>query len=200
MQRTMRIAVFASGQGTTLSAILDAINAGSVRAVIALVVSNNADSGALTKAKAAGLHALHLSRMTHPDAAELDHAVRRALDANDIDIIVLAGYMRKIGSETLAHYAGRIINTHPSLLPKYGGQGMYGRRVHEAVLESGDVESGVSVHLVDGEYDTGTVIAQAKVAVEPNDTPESLEVKVRTLERAFLCGVLQDLAVGAITL
>lgn len=195
---TIRIAVFASGEGTTLSAILDAISAGSFRAVVALVLSNNADSAALNKAEAAGVPALHLSRMTHPDATALDHAIREALDANEIDIVVLAGYMRKIGPETLAHYAGRIINTHPSLLPRHGGKGMFGHRVHEAVLASGDLESGVSVHMVDGEYDSGRVIAQSKIPVDPKDTPESLEAKVRALERRFLCEVLQRITVGSI--
>lgn len=196
----MRIAVFVSGEGTTLSSILEATNAGTVSARVALVVSNNANSGALTKAEAAGVRTLHASRATHPDPAALDHAVREALDTNAIDVVVLAGYMRKIGTETLAHYAGRIINTLPSLLPRHGGRGMYGRRVYEAVLHSGDSQSGVSIHLVDDEYDTGRVIAQAKVAVEQEDTVETLEVKVRALERRFLCNVLHDIATGTISL
>jgi phosphoribosylglycinamide formyltransferase 1 len=196
----MRIAMFASGEGTTLAAILEAIDAGFLAARVALVVSNNADSGALTKAKNAGVQWLHLSRMTHPDPADLDHGIREALDVNQIDVVVLAGYLRKIGPETLSHYASRIINTHPSLLPKHGGQGMYGRRVHEAVLQSGDTESGVSVHLVDGEYDAGRVIAQTKILVDPEETLETLDMKVRALERRFLCEVLQDIALGKIAL
>lgn len=196
----MRIAVFASGEGTTLDAILAAIRSGSLAARVVLVVVNNVGCGALRLARAEEVPTAYLSRTTHPEPADLDHAIRSALDAAKVDVIVLAGYMRKIGPETLQHYAGRIINTHPSLLPRHGGQGMYGRRVHEAVLSSGDALSGASVHLVDDEYDTGGVVAQATVPVIANETVESLEAKVREREKSLLCEVLQRIASGQLRL
>lgn len=192
----MRVAIFASGEGTTLGAILDAIRERALRAEVVLVLANNAGCGALSRARASGIRAVHLSRETHPEPAELDHAIRTTLDSARVDMVVLAGYMRKIGAETLQHYAGRILNTHPSLLPRHGGQGMYGRRVHESVLASRDTTTGVSVHLVGAEYDTGFVVAQAEVSVADDETIDSLESKVRALERRFICKVLQGIATG----
>ena len=111
------------------------------------------------------------------------------------EIVVLAGYMRKIGPRTLRAFHGRILNTHPALLPKFGGQGMYGLHVHRAVLAAGDAVTGASVHWVDADYDTGDVIAQREVAVEPGDTPETLAARVQTAERALLVDVLRRLSV-----
>ena len=196
----MRLAVFASGEGTTLAAILEAARLRELHASVALVLSNNRESGALSKASAAGVPIAHMSRVTHPDPAALDQAMCAVLDAEMIDVIVLAGYMRKIGPETLKQYGGLIINTHPSLLPKHGGHGMYGQRVHEAVLAAGDTESGVSVHLVDAQYDAGSVVAQEKVPVVEGETVGTLEAKIRALERRFLCKVLQDIAIGRVQL
>ena len=196
----MRIAVLASGEGTTLQAILDAIRAGTLSAEVSFVLSNNRDSGALSKAQSAGLPSLHISRATHPDERALDLAMCKALEDARTDVVVTAGYMRKIGPKTLKRFAGVIVNTHPSLLPKYGGPGMYGRRVHEAVLESGDAESGVSVHLVDAEYDSGPIIAQIRLELSPGETVDTLEAKVRAAERNFLCEVLQQVAKGEVKL
>lgn len=196
----MRIAIFASGVGTTLDAILGSIRSNALPAEVALVVVNNAGCGALKRAQAAGIPTAYLSRMTHAEPEELDHAIRTALDAARADVVVLAGYMRKLGPETLQYYAGRIVNTHPSLLPRHGGHGMYGRRVHEAVMASGDTVTGISVHLVDGEYDTGPIIAQAQVAIVDGETVDSLEAKVREHEKRFLCEVLREIADGRIRL
>jgi len=196
----MRIAVLASGKGTTLQSIIDAVHSRTLNAEIAVVISNNRNSGALGRAQANGLPTAHLSGITHPDFAELDRAICGALVASRSDVVVLAGYMKKIGPLTLAHFSGAILNTHPSLLPRHGGQGKYGRRVHEAVLASGDLETGVSVHLVDAEYDAGPVLAQTKVPVERNETVQALEVRVQILERQFLCETLQRIASGALVL
>ena len=190
----MRIAVLASGEGTTLQCIIDAVHSHTLNAEIALVISNNKISGALGRARASGLPAVHLSGITHPDYAELDRAICSALVASRSDVVVLAGYIKKIGPLTLDRFSGAVLNTHPSLLPRHGGRGMYGRRVYEAVIASGDLETGVSVHLVDAEYDTGRVIAQTRLPVERNDTVQTLEVRVRSLERQFLCETLQRIA------
>ncbi len=132
----------------------------------------------------------HLSSKTHPRKEDLDAAILSSLRDREVELVVLVGYMKHLGPATLDHYRGRIINIHPSLLPKYGGQGKYGMHVHEAVLASGDRESGVSIHLVNGEYDAGAVIAQKIVPVEPDDTPESLAARVLTHEHQFLVETL----------
>lgn len=187
------LAVFASGEGTTLTALVDAAGCGALDADVTLVVSNNRDSGALRRARDCGLRFRHLSSLTHPDPCDLDRTMAGELESADVEWIVLAGYMKKIGPEVLARYDRRIINTHPALLPKFGGIGMYGRRVHEAVLRAGDRVTGVSVHLVTAQYDEGPVIAQLEVPVLPGDTVESLAGRVQAHEREFLVQTLQHL-------
>ena len=192
----MKIGVLASHEGTTLQAVLDACATGRIPAQVVLVVSNNAGSGALRRARTAGVPALHLSSTTHPDPESLDRALLQALRAQAVDLVLLAGYMKKLGPLTLAAFPGRILNTHPALLPRFGGQGLYGAHVHRAVLAAGERESGASIHWVDGEYDTGPVIAQVRVPVEPGDTPESLAARVQAAERTLLVKVLDELARG----
>lgn len=140
----MRIAVFGSHEGTTLQAIIDACAAGTLPARIAVVISNNRDSGVIRRAHAAGIPVYHLSSRTHPEPADLDEAISRALDEHGADLVVLAGYMRLLGERTLRRFRGRILNTHPALLPKFGGKGMYGSRVHEAVLAAGEPTTGAT--------------------------------------------------------
>jgi len=178
-----RIAVCASGGGSNLQALLDRLGPDAPAAVV-LVLSDRADAGALDRARAAGVAA---EVMSHPsDAAEwLDR-----LGAREIDLVVLAGYLKLVPAPVVAAYAGRMINIHPALLPKFGGRGMYGRRVHEAVLASGDAESGATVHLVDEEFDHGTVLAQARVSVEPDDTPDSLARRILDQEHRLLPAVV----------
>src|SRR5215470_16251913 len=129
---TMRIGVLASHEGTTLQALLDAVAQRRITACVAIVISNNRDSGALRRAQASGVPAVRLSSATHPDAEELDRAILDALTNAQVDVVLLAGYMKKVGARVLHAYRGRILNTHPALLPKFGGEGMYGGRVHEA--------------------------------------------------------------------
>ena len=112
-----------------------------------------------------GVRTAHLSSATHADAGALDHAISNTLDQANVDLVVLVGYMKRLGPVTLARFANRMINTHPSLLPKYGGSGFFGRRVHDAVIANGDTESGATVHWVTGDYDSGPIIAQARVPV-----------------------------------
>lgn len=140
-----KIAVLASGEGTTLQAIMDTCK-------VVLVISNNSDSGALRRARQINVPGIVVEETADPDLKMLT-----ILESSGADLVVLAGYMQKVGPQTLKAYQGRIINTHPSLLPKHGGKGMYGRRVHQAVLDNGDTETGVTIHHVTDDYDTGTL-------------------------------------------
>jgi phosphoribosylglycinamide formyltransferase 1 len=194
----MRLAVLASGGGTTLQAVLDAVAAGTIRGAVTVVIGNNSGARALERARAADVPALHLSTATHGDG--LDAAIAAALRAHGADYVLLAGYMRKLGPQVLAEFAGRILNTHPALLPKFGGRGMFGRHVHEAVIAAREKESGATVHLVDAEYDTGRIVAQQTVPVSPGDTAETLERRVQRAEKELLIDVLSRLADGELRL
>ena len=196
----MNIGFLASHNGSNMQAIIDACKTGALRASPAVVISNNSGSGALARAKQEGIPWYYLSSKTHPNPQELDQAIRDAMLEHAVDLIVLAGYMKKLGPRTLSLFAGRILNIHPALLPKFGGKGMYGMLVHEAVIASGETESGVSIHIVDAEYDTGPVIAQACVPVEPMDTPETLAVRVLRREHTFFVETLQKIVTGEIML
>jgi phosphoribosylglycinamide formyltransferase-1 len=196
----MRLGVLASHEGTTLQAILDACADGRLPASVAVVISNNRESGSMRRATAAGVPALHLSRATHPDPAALDAAIRSALVTAGVDLVFLAGYMRKLGPLVLEAFAGRILNTHPALLPQFGGAGMFGSHVHEAVLRAGAAESGATIHVVDSEYDTGRIVAQRRVPVQPGDTAETLAARVQAAERALVVDTLARVAQGRLAL
>lgn len=190
----MRIAVLASHGGSILQAVIDATERGELPAEVVVVISNNSGSGALERAHHHGIPTRHLSSVTHPDPGDLDTSLAEALAGADVDWVLLAGYMKKLGPKTLSRYRNRILNTHPALLPKFGGRGLYGRRVHAAVLGAGDTESGATVHLVTEQYDTGPVLKQTRVPVEPGDTPETLEERVKTAERVLVVETLRELA------
>jgi phosphoribosylglycinamide formyltransferase-1 len=194
----MNLGFLASHNGSNMQAIIDACKSGALQANPAVVISNNAAAGALARAEREAIPRCHLSAKTHPSPELLDQAILGALLAHGVDIVVLAGYMKKLGEKTLARYAGAILNVHPALLPKFGGQGMYGIRVHEAVLAAGEAESGATIHLVDGEYDTGAVVAWEKVPVLPGDTPQTLAERVLKTEHATFPRVLQKIALGEI--
>jgi phosphoribosylglycinamide formyltransferase-1 len=196
----MNIGFLASHDGSNMQAITDACKTGALQAFPAVVISNNSESGAIARAEKEGIPWFYLSGKTHPNPQELDQAILDVMLAHAVDLIVLAGYMKKIGPKTLAHYSGRILNIHPALLPKFGGKGMYGMRVHEAVIAAGETESGVSIHLVDAEYDTGPVIGQACLPVEPTDTPETLAARILQLEHSFFAETLQKIVTGEVTL
>jgi phosphoribosylglycinamide formyltransferase 1 len=179
------VAVLASGGGTNLQALLDALRVSGV-ARVTRVISNRADAPALERARRTGAAALAL---TDPaDAAELLAAL------GDAQLVVLAGYLKLVPAPVVARYRWRMINIHPALLPEFGGPGMYGHRVHAAVLASGARESGATVHYVDEQYDRGPVIARARVPVEPGDTPETLAARVLTAEHRLLPRVVLELA------
>lgn len=196
----MNIGFLASHNGSNMQAIIDACKSGILQAAPALVISNNAGSGALVRAQRESIPACHLSSLTHPSAELLDQAILDALLAHNIDIVVLAGYMKKLGDRVLQHYAGAILNVHPALLPKFGGQGMYGIKVHEAVLAAGETESGATIHLVTEEYDAGAIIAQETVPVLADDTPQSLAERVLKIEHGLFSSVLQKIVLGELSI
>lgn len=196
MDVTFAVAVLASHHGSNLRALHEASTAVGSGFNVALVISNNRGSGALEYAREHDIAALLLSRNTYPDQLDLDEAMRAALVQHSIRLVVTAGYLKKIGPRTLEAFEGRIINIHPALLPKYGGQGMYGAAVHEAVLDSGDQVTGASVHHVTAHYDEGPVIGAQEVAVEAGDTVESLSSRVLEAEHRLLPAVVKRLAAG----
>ena len=192
----LRIGVLASHEGTNFQAIAQACQAGELNAKIALLISNNARARVIARAKQFNVPALHLSSVTHRDPLLLDLAIRDALIQHDVELVVLAGYMKKLGSALIEKFKDRIINVHPSLLPKYGGAGYYGGAVHQAVIDAGDKQTGASVHLVDGEYDTGQVLQQEKITVQPNDNAETLADRLRPVEHQLLISVIDRFSKG----
>lgn len=181
----VRIAVLVSGGGTNLQALLDALH-GSPVARVARVISNRPEAGALDRARRTAVPTTVLRDPTDP--AELLAAL------HDADLVVLAGYLKLVPAPVVTRFRGRMINIHPALLPDFGGPGMYGHHVHEAVLASGAKESGATVHFVDESFDRGAIIAQERVRVEPGDTPDSLAARVRAAEHRLLPRVVLDLA------
>lgn len=196
----MNLGFLASHRGSNMQALVDAARDGRLHATPRVVISNNGDAEALARARRESLPAYHLSGKTHPDPERLDEAIRDTLASHDVDLVILAGYLKKLGPTTLARYRGRVINVHPALLPKYSGTGMYGDRVHEAVLASGDQETGITVHVVDEEYDHGPIVAQCRVPVLERDTVASLSQRVLEREHRFLVEVVEQIATGALTL
>lgn len=183
------LVVFASGNGTTLQAIIDAINEKRLLANIALVVSNNPNAYALERARKANIQTYIIKEK---DDDKVDDELANVLSTINVDLIVLAGYLKLIGSKLIKKYT--IINTHPSLLPKYGGKGMYGMNVHRAVIAAKENFSGVTLHYVNNEYDKGNIIMQSVVKVLPTDSPESLASKVQAAEKIQLIEALKSFA------
>jgi phosphoribosylglycinamide formyltransferase-1 len=194
----LKLGFLASGNGSSARAIIGAIRAGSLAAEARLVVSNNRSAPALAFAAEAGVPALAIATQADPEAA--DARLAEEMVSHGVELIVLSGYLRQLGPRTLGRYAGRILNIHPGPLPDFGGHGMYGRRVHEAVIAAGAAESGICIHLVDAEYDRGPVIARRSVAVAPGDTAQTLEARVTALEPAFYVETLQRIAGGDLEL
>ncbi len=181
----VRVAVLVSGGGTNLQALLDTLHDSPI-ARIARVISSRPDAGALQRARRAGVPTTVLRDAGDP--AEVLSALAGA------QLVVLAGYLKLVHASVVARFRGRIINIHPALLPDFGGAGMYGRRVHEAVLASGAKESGATVHFVDEEFDRGAIIAQEKVPIEAGDTPDTLAARVLEAEHRLLPRVVLELA------
>jgi phosphoribosylglycinamide formyltransferase 1 len=195
-----QIGILASHHGSTLQAIIDACRTGSLTATLAVVITNNSQSGAAQRAQRYAIPWYHLSGQTHSTFETLDRTIGDTLKQHKVTLVLLAGYMKKLGLYTLEHFRGRVLNTHPALLPKFGGHGMYGARVHEAVLAAGEAVTGVSVHVVDAEYDKGPVVAQCEVPVLAGDTVDTLASRVQERERKFVVEVLQAIVEGRICL
>ncbi len=187
----MRIAVFASGNGTNLQAIIDASTKGDLPAEISLVVSNKADSYALKRANKHNIPAFYISSGDFDNRDNFVNSMKSKLEEERIDFIALAGYMRKIPPEIVTQFQHRITNIHPALLPSFGGKGMYCLRVHRTVLEYGCKVSGVTIHLVDNIFDHGPIIAQQCVQVLENDTPETLAERIMIQEHILYPKVLK---------
>jgi len=182
----LKLAVFISGGGTNLQALIDTCAKGTLKAEIKAVISNNSKAYGLDRARQAGLETFHISRIVYSDEEDYQNALMDVLEEFEIDLVVLAGYMKLLPSVVVKKYYGRIINIHPALLPKYGGKGMYGMKVHEAVLQSGDKFSGATVHMVDDKYDQGPILIQRRVPVQNGDTPETLAARVLEVEHQIL--------------
>lgn len=189
--KPLRVAVLASGSGSNLAALLDAINRGDLTAEIAVVISNRADAGALGIAQQQDIPALWISQEQCPSPEKLDRAFLSALAEHDVHLIALAGYLKKITPAIVRKYKNRILNIHPALLPAFGGKGMFGKHVHRAVLEYGCRVTGVTVHLIDEEYDTGPPVMQRCVPVEQHDTPETLAARVLEEEHRIYAEAIQ---------
>lgn len=172
------IAIFASGSGTNAEAIMDHF-ADSSCGRVALLLSNRADAYALRRAERFGVPVAVFSREEFCDP---DGKVAALLREHQIDFIVLAGFLWLVPHYLTDIYAGRIVNIHPALLPKFGGRGMYGDNVHRAVIDSGEAESGITIHMVNEKYDSGDILFQASVPVAADDTPDSLAAKIHVLE------------------
>ena len=194
----LKIGFMASRNGSSMRAIVQAIEAGALEAKAQLVVSNRRDSPALAFAAEHAVPTEVIPTLPDPEAA--DARLCEAMSAAGADLIVLSGYLRKLGPKTLDRYRGRVLNIHPALLPKFGGEGMYGRKVHEAVAAAGETVTGATVHVVDDEYDQGPIVAALEIAVPSNASAEEIERLVTAAEPAFFVEVLRRISSGDVKL
>ena len=191
--RKKQITVFASGSGSNFKALHQSALKNEIPARITALVTDNADAGALAYARSHRIRNYLLSPSDFPDSESLTLRLEEILKIEAPDLITLAGYLKKIPQRIAGRYYGKIINIHPSLLPKYGGKGCYGMRVHRAVIDNGEKESGCTIHYVTKEYDKGPIIAQSRVPVNSDDTPESLAKKVQQQEHLLYPDVVRRL-------
>ena len=194
----MNIAIFASGRGSNFQAILSAIDAGLLSARVTVLISNRSDAAALDIARTRKIQTSHLSQKMFPSEEALVEAMLNVLSQQRAELLVLAGYMKKIPLQVVRRYRNRIVNIHPALLPSFGGAGMYGHFVHEAVIASGMKVSGATVHLVDEEYDRGPIVMQKTVEIIQEDTPELLAAKVLKIEHEIFPVALKAFVEGKI--
>ena len=194
----MNIAVFASGRGSNFQAILDAIDAGILPARVVVLISNKSEAGAVEIARARSISTQHLSQKMFSSEEALAYAMLEVLEKKHAEFIALVGYLKKIPPHVIRQYRNRILNIHPALLPSFGGEGMYGHHVHEAVIARGEKVSGATVHLVDEEYDRGPMILQKTVDVMPDETPDSLAEKVLKVEHEIFPLALKAFAEGRV--
>lgn len=189
-----KIGVMASGGGSNFKAIIDRIGEGDLEAQCKFLIVNNGGCGAAAHAEEYGIPVYHISGKTHPDQAQYEAAMMDVLDKYDVDFLILAGYMKALPLCMLKRMPNRILNIHPSLLPKYGGKGFWGIHVHEAVVAAHEAESGATVHLVGEEIDGGRILVQVKVPVLPDDTAASLAERVLEQEHELYWKAIKDYA------
>jgi len=194
----INLGVLASGRGSNLQSIIDASERGELDAVVRVVISNNSTAYALERARNHAVAAIHLSHKQFGTPEEFDDALLETLRHHEVDLIVLAGYMKLLSARVVEAYRNRILNIHPALLPSFGGKGMYGIHVHEAVIESGVKLSGVTVHVVDEKYDHGPIVLQEAVAVRDDDTPETLAARILPEEHKLYPKAIQLFAEGKV--
>lgn len=193
-----RIAVFASGGGSNLQALIDRIRSGELPAELAFVLSNNSKSPALDKARAFGAPAFHVSALAAGGESGASARMVELLRAHRADLLVLAGYMKPVPAEVLALMENRVVNIHPALLPAFGGRGYYGHKVHEGVVERGCQYTGLTIHMVNDRYDEGQILLQRVVPVAPGSTADAVGAAVLKQEHAWYWQVIRAFAVGAI--
>ena len=198
--KILRLGILSSHGGSNLQAIIGACKEGRLDAEISVIISNNSGSMALERARRDGIPSVHISTSTHPKYEDLDLAMLNALQEHGVNLVVLAGFMKKLGPRTLFSYRNRILNIHPALLPRFGGKGMFGKAVHEAVLSSGEKMTGVTIHIVDDRYDHGPIIAQCLEAIREDDNVDSLSERVLSREHVFLVETLAKISRGEIIL
>lgn len=195
----LNIAVLASGGGTNFQAIIDKVQGGDIpNANIVLLIASNSGAFALERAKKAGIPTVVIGRENCADERELTEKIIAALDEKGTDLVVLAGYMSILSGDIIEKYRNRIINIHPSLIPKHCGKGMYGIHVHESVLAAGETVTGATVHYVDDGVDTGEIILQEEVEILPGDTPEVLQKRVLKTEHTILPEVIKMFSEGVL--
>ena len=194
MQSTKtKIAVFCSGNGSNFNALHHAIHERHLPATIVLCVSNRSQCGAMEFAQEHGIATAHISEKQFTTYSDFVTAMLHELQRHHVDVVLLAGYMRKIPEGVVEAFEGKMLNIHPALLPKFGGEGMYGIHVHTTVIAVGEKESGATIHFVSKEYDKGEILLQRSVPVLPNDTPETLAARVLECEHTLYPDALEKL-------
>lgn len=196
----LKIGVLASGRGSNFEAVLNNIKAGKLNAEIKVVISNVSTAGALEIARVNGIEAVYLSKTNFGSQEQFDDELLKVLIDHEVNFVVLAGYLKMISAKVIRTFHNRMLNIHPALLPAFGGKGYYGKKVHEAVLNYGCKVSGVTVHLVNEEYDNGPPVLQRCVPVMENDTPESLAERVLKEEHKIFTDALILFAENKITI
>ena len=182
----VKIGVLISGGGTNLQSIMDGIDQGKISGKIELIISNNKDAFGLERGKNAGIESIYINPREYESEELFNKSLLHEFQKRDIQLIVLAGYLKKLSKEIISAYTGRIINIHPSLIPSFCGKGFYGKRVHEEVLKYGVKITGATVHFVDENMDTGPIILQKAVNVDEDDTVDSIQKKVLSVEHHIL--------------
>ncbi len=196
MAKKAKLAVFISGGGSNLQSLIDASKAGKLSAEVVLVVSRKANAYGLERAKNEGIDTFVYNPKNYETKEAAHRDLMEMLEEYEVEYIALAGYLKLLPERIVKKFQGRITNIHPALLPRYGGKGMYGHYVHEAVLASGDKETGVTIHLVDEIYDNGRILEQAKVPVLPGDDPDKLAARVLEMEHKIYAEALENLIQG----